>query len=135
MYIDAWLWAFTRGVRGRIAGATLAGLLSVLVGTGRLALLGWALGRLLAGDPPARLIWPVAGVAALVALRGLLEYGRTMVAHHTAARVQAQLRTRLYGQITALGPAHFTQARTGDVILSIVEGVQQLEVYFGPYLP
>ena len=44
MYIDAWLWAFTRGVRGRIAGATLAGLLSVLVGTGRLALLGWVLG-------------------------------------------------------------------------------------------
>src|SRR4029453_3767324 len=32
-------------------------------------------------------------------------------------------------------PAHFTQARTGDVILSVVEGVQQLEVYFGQYLP
>ena len=34
-----------------------------------------------------------------------------------------------------LGPAHFTAARTGDVILSVVEGVQQLEVYFGQYLP
>ncbi|HZP38404.1 MAG TPA: ABC transporter ATP-binding protein [Methylomirabilota bacterium] len=135
MYIDGWLWAFTRGVRGRIAGATAAGLLSVLVGTARLALLGWVLGRLLAGDPPARLIGPVAGVAALIALRGLLEYGRAMVAHHTAARVQGVLRGRLYAQITALGPAHFTQARTGDVILSIVEGVQQLEVYFGQYLP
>jgi len=39
VYVDAWLWAFTRGVRGRIAGATVAGLLSVLVGTARLALL------------------------------------------------------------------------------------------------
>ncbi|HEX5529072.1 MAG TPA: ABC transporter ATP-binding protein [Methylomirabilota bacterium] len=135
MYLDGWLWAFTRGVRGRIAGATLAGLLSVLVGTARLALLGWVLGRLLAGDPLGRLAWPVAGVAALIALRGVLEYGRAMVAHHTAARVQAGLRGTLYGQITALGPAHFTQARTGDVILSVVEGVQQLEVYFGQYLP
>ena len=135
MYIDGWLWAFTRGVRARIAGATAAGLLSVLVGTARLALLGWVLGRLLAGDPPARLVGPVAGVAALIALRGLLEYGRTMIAHHTAARVQGELRARLYAQITALGPAHFTRARTGDVILSIVEGVQQLEVYFGQYLP
>jgi ATP-binding cassette subfamily C protein CydCD len=135
MYLDAWLWAFTRGVRCRIAGATLAGLLSVLVGTARLALLGWVLGRLLAGDPLGRLAWPVAGIAALVALRGVLEYGRAMVAHHTAARVQARLRGRLYAQITALGPAHFTQARTGDVILSVVEGVQQLEVYFGQYLP
>ena len=135
MYLDGWLWAFTRGVRLRIAGATLAGLGSVLVGTARLALLGWVLGRLLAGDPLGRLAWPVAGVAALVALRGLLEYGRAMVAHHTAARVQARLRGILYAQITALGPAHFTQARTGDVILSVVEGVQQLEVYFGQYLP
>ena len=135
MYLDGWLWAFTRGVRLRIAGATIAGLGSVLVGTARLALLGWVLGRLLAGDPLGRLAWPVAGVAALVALRGFLEYGRAMVAHHTAARVQARLRGTLYAQITALGPAHFTQARTGDVILSVVEGVQQLEVYFGQYLP
>jgi ATP-binding cassette, subfamily C, bacterial CydCD len=135
VYIDGWLWAFTRGVRLRIAGATLAGLLSVLVGTARLALLGWVLGRLLGGDSLGRLAWPVAGVAALVALRGVLEYGRAMVAHHTAARVQARLRGTLYAQITALGPAHFTQARTGDVILSVVEGVQQLEVYFGQYLP
>jgi ATP-binding cassette subfamily C protein CydCD len=74
-------------------------------------------------------------VAALIALRGLLKYGRTMVAHHTAARVQRGLRGRLYDQITALGPAHFTHTRTGDVILSVVEGVQQLEVYFGQYLP
>jgi ATP-binding cassette subfamily C protein CydCD len=135
VYLNRRLWAFTRGVRFRIAGTTLAGLLAVLAGTARLALLGWVLGRVLAGDSLAKLAWPVAGVAALIALRGLLEYGRTMVAHHTAARVQRRLRGRLYDQITALGPAHFTQTRTGDVILSVVEGVQQLEVYFGQFLP
>ncbi len=135
MYLNPRLWAFTRGVRLRIAGTTLAGLLAVLAGTARLALLGWVLGRVLAGDSLATLTGPIAGVAALIALRGLLEYGRTMVAHHTAARVQRRLRGRLYEQITALGPAHFTQTRTGDVILSVVEGVQQLEVYFGQFLP
>jgi ATP-binding cassette subfamily B protein len=135
VYLNRRLWAFTEGVRLRIVGATLAGLLAVLLGTARLALLGWVLGRVLAGDALADLIMPMAGVAGLIALRGLLEYGRTMVAHHTAAAVQGRLRGRIYEQITALGPAHFTQARTGDVILSVVEGVQQLEVYFGQYLP
>jgi ATP-binding cassette subfamily C protein CydCD len=135
VYLNPRLWAFTRGVRLRIVGTTLAGLLAVLAGTARLALLGWVLGRVLAGDSLARLVWPVAGVATLIALRGLLEYGRTMVAHHTAARVQHRLRGRLYEQITELGPAHFIQTRTGDVILSVVEGVQQLEVYFGQFLP
>ena len=135
MYLNRRLWAFTRGVRLRIVGTTIAGLLAVLAGTARLALLGWVLGGVLAGATLAELAWPVAGVAALIALRGLLEYGRTMVAHHTAARVQRRLRGRLYDQITALGPAHFTHTRTGDVILSVVEGVQQLEVYFGQFLP
>jgi len=135
VYLNRRLWAFTEGVRLRIVAATLAGLLAVLSGTARLALLGWVLARVLAGDPLAHLVWPVAGVAALIALRGLLEYRRAMVAHHTAAVVQSRLRGRIYAQITALGPAHFTQTRTGDVILSVVEGVQQLEVYFGQYLP
>jgi ATP-binding cassette subfamily C protein CydCD len=58
-----------------------------------------------------------------------------MVAHHTAARVQERLRRTLYVQVAALGPAHFARARTGDVMLSLVEGVQQLETYFGQYLP
>jgi len=135
VYLNRRLWAFTRGVRLRIVGTTIAGLLAVLAGTARLALLGWVLGGVLAGATLAELAWPVAGVAALIALRGLLEYGRTMVAHHTAARVQRRLRGRLYDQITGLGPAHFTHTRTGDVILSVVEGVQQLEVYFGQFLP
>ena len=68
-------------------------------------------------------------------LRGVLDYARAMVAHRTAARVQARLRQAVYAHVLLLGPAHFTAARTGDVILSVVEGVQQLEVYFGQYLP
>src|SRR5205814_9017378 len=42
---------------------------------------------------------------------------------------------QLYDHVVALGPAHFAGARTGEVLLSLVEGVQQLEVYFGQYLP
>jgi ATP-binding cassette subfamily C protein CydCD len=58
-----------------------------------------------------------------------------MIAHRTAAIVQARLRQTIYDQVVALGPAHFTRSRTGDVLVSMVEGVQQLEVYFGQYLP
>jgi ATP-binding cassette subfamily C protein CydCD len=135
VYIDRRLWGFTKGVRLRIGAAVLVGLVAVAVGIARLALLGWLLGRVLAGEPLAALLGPVALVAGVIVLRGALEYARTMLAHHTAARVQARLREVLYDQVTALGPAHFTRARTGDVILSLVEGIQQLEVYFGQYLP
>jgi ATP-binding cassette subfamily C protein CydCD len=58
-----------------------------------------------------------------------------MMAHGTAARVQARLRQAVHAHVLQLGPAHFTASRTGDVVLTVVEGVQQLEVYFGQYLP
>src|SRR5207248_1274190 len=85
---------------------------------------------------PLRSLLPlVALTAAAVVLRGALDYWRRMAAHRTAARVQSALRQAIYERVTTLGPAYFTRARTGDVILSMVEGVQQLEVYFGQYLP
>jgi ATP-binding cassette subfamily C protein CydCD len=135
VYFDHRLWAFTRGVRLRMAGTVAIGLVAVGVGIARLALLGWLLSRVIARDPLPALAIPAALALAAILARGALEYFRSMIAHHTAARVQAELRRVLYDHVTALGPAHFTRSRTGDVILSMVEGVQQLEVYFGQYLP
>src|SRR5262245_45850979 len=135
MYLDPRRWAFTRGVRARIAWTVLIGLLTVGIGIARLALLGWLLARVIARDPLSALLLPACLAAAAMLLRGVLEYWRAMVAHHTAAVVQGDLRRAIYQRVADLGPAHFTQARTGDVILSMVEGVQQLEVYFGQYIP
>ena len=135
MYLDPRLWALTSGVRGRIAFTVLVGLAAVAAGIARLALLGWLLGRVLAGESLASLTPAIALTALALAARSALDYARTMVAHHTAARVQERLRQTLYAQVAELGPAHFARARTGDVMLSLVEGVQQLETYFGQYLP
>src|SRR5437773_2555073 len=135
MYLDRRLWAFTRDVRARIAGTVLLGLLAVGAGIARLALFGWLLGRVITGAPLRSLLPLMTLAAAAVVLRGALDYWRAMAAHRTAARVQTALRQAIYARVTALGPAHFTRSRTGDVILSMVEGVQQLEVYFGQYLP
>ena len=135
MYLDPRLWALTSGVRGRIVFTVLVGLAAVAAGIARLALLGWLLGRVLAGESLASLTPAIALTALALMARSALDYARTMVAHHTAARVQERLRRILYAQIADLGPAHFARARTGDVMLSLVEGVQQLETYFGQYLP
>src|SRR5262245_1398484 len=135
MYLDRALWRFTAGVRLRITWAVLVGLAAVAAGIARLALLGWLLARVIEGPATASLALAVTLVAAVIVLRGGLEYYRAMVAHRTAATVQARLRRTIYDHVTALGPAHFTRSRTGDVILSMVEGIQQLEVYFGQFLP
>jgi ATP-binding cassette, subfamily C, bacterial CydCD len=135
MYLDRRLWRFTKGVRLRIAATVALGLLQVMAGIGRLALLGWLLARVFRGASLESLAVPILLTAAVIVVRGGLEYARAMIAHRTAAVVQARLRQTIYDQVVALGPAPFTRSRTGDVLVSMVEGVQQLEVYFGQYLP
>ena len=135
MFFDPRLWQFTHGVRLRIAAAVAMGVFASLVGIGRLALLGWLLARVFAGDAFSDLAVPFCLVAVVMVLRGWVEHTRAMIAHRTAARVQLELRKRLYAKVVALGPAHFGLERTGAVMISMVDGVEQLETYFGEYLP
>ncbi len=135
MYFDLRLWQFTKGVRGRIFAAVAIGVLATAFGIARLALLGWLIAKVFQGVLLAELLWPFAGVAAVMVVRGGLEYLRTMVAHDTAARVQVHLRTVIFDKVAELGPAHFGLERTGDAIMAMIDGVEQLEIYFGQYLP
>ena len=135
MYFDRQLWGLMRGVRGRVAAAIAIGLLSSFVGIARFAALGWLLALVFRGAQAKALAIPVATVAGAIFLRGALEHVRAMIAHETASRIQTRLRERLYDKVAALGPAWFAGERTGGVMLSIVDGVEQLQSFFGQYLP
>ena len=135
MFFDSRLWIFTRGVRGRILASAAIGLLSSLFGVARLALLGWLLAMVFAGEPLGTLLPAAGAVAALILLRGGVEYWRIAMAYDTASRVQLHMRAQLYDKVLSMGPAYFGLTRSGDVITSLIEGVEHLEVYFGRYLP
>ena len=77
MYFDTRLWGYTQGVRLRIFGAVAIGILAVLFGIARLALLGWLIARIFQGAPLEEMLWPFAGVAVVMIVRGWLEYLRT----------------------------------------------------------
>jgi ATP-binding cassette, subfamily B, bacterial len=135
MYFDSRLWQLTRGMRGWIAGAILLGLVASVVGIARFAILGVLLSRVFEGAGLLAVAVPALGVAAAVFLRGFVDHHRAMISHHTAIRVQEELRGRLYDKVAALGPAWFAGERTGGVMLSIVDGVEQLQTFFGQYVP
>ena len=134
MHFEPRLWQFTEGLRLRIAAAVLIGLAAVGLGIARLALLGWLIAQAFAGRDLASLALPILAIAAVMVLRGLAEHWRVMVAHATAARVQKKLRRALYDKIAELGPGTVGQRRSGALTLSLIEGVEQLEVYFGQFL-
>jgi ATP-binding cassette subfamily C protein CydCD len=135
MYFDRRLWELTRGMRGWIALAIVLGLVASVVGIARFAILGILLSHVFDGGGFLAIAVPAVGVAAAVLLRGTVEHHRAMVSHRTASRVQESLRGRLYDKIAELGPAWFAGERTGGVMLSIVDGVEQLQTFFGQYVP
>ena len=135
MYFDRRLWELTVGLRGRIACAILLGLLASVFGIARFALLGALLARVFEGAGVTIIAILAAGVAGAVLLRAALDHARTIIAHQNASRVQEELRGRLYDKIAELGPAWFAGERTGGVMLSVVDGVEQLQSFFGQFVP
>ena len=135
MHIEPRLLVFTKGIRLRIAAAVALGLLSVGLGVARLALLGWLIGQVFAGRDIWSLEAPILSIAAVMLLRGAAEHWRAVVAHENAARVQKALRRTLYDKIAALGPGTVGRQRSGGLTLSMIDGVEQLETYFGQFLP
>ena len=135
MHFERRLWIFTDGVRLRILWATLIGLIAAAFGIARLALLGWLIGALFTGATLADLTGPIVAIAAVMVLRGCFEHWRAMVAHETAARVQAKLRATIFEKIASLGPGAVNRQRAGALTASLISGVEQLETYFGQFLP
>ena len=136
MHFDLRLWRMTGGLRGRIALGILLGLLALAVGIARFAFLGQFLARLFRAAPTAELVLPLVAALAAILLRAWLEHARTMVAHRTAARVQETLRAPALRQDRrARARRWFGAERTGGVMLSMIDGVEQLQTFFGQYLP
>ncbi|MBM3926274.1 MAG: thiol reductant ABC exporter subunit CydC [SAR202 cluster bacterium] len=135
MYFNQRLWAFTAGIRWRLALAVFFGMLTAVAGVSRLALSGYAIALVVEGKPTDQIVLAVAGVWVAVVARACFQYLKEMTGHRAAVEVQIKMRRELYSRALALGPGALDQKRAGDVLVSLVEGVDQLESYFGEYLP
>src|SRR5919198_925326 len=135
MYFDRRLFGMTRGVRWRVALAAGVGLVAVPVAMWRLVLTGQAMARVFAGEPFDALIGMLLLIATLILVRALLQLAGDEIANATAALMKARVRGRLYEHVLQLGAGHFDQRRSGDAVLALVDGVEQLDQFFGQYLP
>ena len=136
MYFDIRLFQLTKGVRLRILLSTVLGLIAVGAGVAGLAIFAIVIARVFRGEAEySSLALPMIGVAILIGVRGIFQYLQNGTAHHTSSIVKIKIRENLYQHCLALGPGHFDQRRTGGVILTLGDGVEGLETFFGQYLP
>ena len=74
------------------------------------------------------------GVAA-VAVRYACTVASSRMRFLSSRAVKKTLREMIYGKLLRLGSAYREQVNTSEVVQIAVEGVEQLETYFGAYLP
>lgn len=77
-----------------------------------------------------------AAVAAIaVAVRFLCSVMASRMSFLSSKTVKKTLREKIYEKLLCLGASYKEQVKTSEVVQVAVEGVDQLETYFGAYLP
>ena len=77
----------------------------------------------------------VAVVVIVVIIRFVCTVGASRMGYLSSRAVKKTLRERIYKKLLRLGVSYNQQVKTSEVVQVAVEGVDQLETYFGAYLP
>ncbi|MBR0398722.1 MAG: ABC transporter ATP-binding protein/permease [Eubacterium sp.] len=94
-------------------------------------LAGAALDKTLTGGMTAR---AAAIVAAAILVRFLCDRMNVKASFQASLHVKRILREQIYGKLLRLGASYREKVSTAEVVQMSVEGVEQLETYFGRYL-
>ena len=88
------------------------------------------------GSTSSHTLWATAVVVLLALLiRFLCTTGASRMSYLSSKAVKKTLRERIYEKLLRLGASYNEQVKTSEVVQVAVEGVDQLETYFGAYLP
>ena len=94
------------------------------------------LAELFRGSASAQLL-TITGIVVLLALavRFFCSIGAAKMGYFSSKAVKKTLREKIYQKLLRLGNSYSEQVKTSEVVQVAVEGVDQLETYFGAYLP
>ena len=88
------------------------------------------------GSADAGSLWATAAAALIaLAIRFLCAIGASRMSYLSSKAVKKTLREQIYKKLLRLGASYKEQVKTSEVVQVAVEGVDQLETYFGAYLP
>ena len=75
------------------------------------------------------------GVLCVMLVRYLCGYFSSLSSFYASSEVKKVLRQKMYKKLTRMGASYHEKVSTSEVLQVFVEGVDQLELYFGKYLP
>jgi len=119
-----------------IAGNVLLQWCSLAANIAMMTSIAGLLQKLYEGTADGKSIVAAAAVAVIaVAVRFACTTGASRMGYLSSKAVKKTLRDRIYRKLLKLGASYNEQVKTSEVVQVAVEGVDQLETYFGAYLP
>ena len=82
-----------------------------------------------------RLLPYLGAIATVMFVRYLCGYASSQTSFFASSEVKKVLRQKMYKKLTRMGASYSEKVSTSEVLQVFVEGVDQLELYFGKYLP
>lgn len=77
----------------------------------------------------------IIGISAVMTVRYVCGVCSSKTSFLASAQVKKVLRGKMYKKLTRMGASYHEKVSTSEVLQVFVEGVDQLELYFGKYLP
>lgn len=119
-----------------IAGNVICQWISLMANIGMMAAIARLLQKLYEGSADGTQIGITAGIAVVaLAIRFACATLASRMGYLSSKAVKRTLREMIYGKLLRLGTAYKEKVQTSEVVQVAVEGVDQLETYFGAYLP
>ena len=119
-----------------IAGNVVLQWCSLCANIAMMGSITFLLGRLFARTMDAAAFWATAGIAlGAILVRFFCTTGASRMGYLSSKAVKKTLRELIYQKLLRLGASYSEQVKTSEVVQVAVEGVDQLETYFGAYLP
>lgn len=98
--------------------------------------IGSMVDHILAGSVEIDFIWKVCLILiAVIVIRFLCDEMAARESFKASVDVKRILREKIYEKLLCLGASYREQISTSEVVQMSAEGVEQLEIYFGKYLP
>ena len=134
--LDAWLRGFASRVRVPLAAAIAIGTLGGML----IVAQAWLLARIVDAVAIRGLglddAWPwLLDLLGIFVARAVVAALTDGLAFEAGARVVLEVRARVLDHVAALGPAFTRRARTGEIVTTVVDGVENLRRYYEGYLP
>ncbi len=136
MNLDKRLLLLLRADRVSLVLVIGLGLLAGLLLIAQACWLSQTVSRVFLDGADLRAVAPLLAALLIVAItRALVLWAGEIAASRLAQRVKTGLRERLFAHLIALGPAYTRGERSGDLVVTAITAIDELDAYVSQYIP